>query len=276
VITITAAAFTSAGDAVGYTTTDVDTEAATGTISISIPDFTPALTDVNVAAIKGEPILVSVPIAAVGNGAPSDHTATVSAAQFGTVTNVTLDATALAITFDYAPTAEGTDNLTVTLTDGDGSAGPATAAIAVGDKAPVLQDVSTSTVQPGAINIEVPILSLGDGTLPEHSVAVSGVEWGNVTDLKLREEDDGGNNLLNVLVTYLPTGFAAVDQFNVEVTDADGSVGTSVVTVSISADAVTQVEQSSLPGKQGKALSPLSLGAFLIGLPFLRRLRRKR
>ncbi len=128
-ITIAASAFTSAGDAVGYTITDADGEAATGTISLSIPDVVPTLTAASQTISAPGATTVSLPFTA-GNGAASDHSVSVSTPQFGTVSNPTVNGTAGTVDFTYTPDGfAGPDVLTVDLTDGDGSAASNTATI---------------------------------------------------------------------------------------------------------------------------------------------------
>ncbi|KAA3630733.1 MAG: hypothetical protein DWQ08_05825 [Proteobacteria bacterium] len=128
-ITIAASTFTSAGDAVGYTITDADGEAATGTISLSIPDVAPTLTAASQTISAPAATTISLPFSA-GNGAASDHSVSVSTPQFGTVANPTVNGTAGTVDFTYTPDGfAGPDVLTVNLTDGDGSVASATATI---------------------------------------------------------------------------------------------------------------------------------------------------
>ncbi|MFW2405171.1 MAG: hypothetical protein ACN4GT_10420, partial [Gammaproteobacteria bacterium] len=131
IITITASSFTSAGDTVDYTITDVDAEMATGTISVTIPDVVPTVSSVSETLTFGGAAPITVPFTP-GNGAVADHTLTISQPQLGQVENVEVDGAAGEITFDYTPSGfAGTDVLTIQLTDGDGSVGSGSATLTI-------------------------------------------------------------------------------------------------------------------------------------------------
>jgi hypothetical protein len=123
VITIQAVSFASDGDTFAYTITDSDDEESTGTISVVITDVSPAVSSVGQIVAEKAPVTVTVPFI-LGNGAVGDHTATMTAPQFGTITDVQVNTQPDTVTFDYtADGTEGTDVITLTLTDGDGSEG---------------------------------------------------------------------------------------------------------------------------------------------------------
>ncbi|MGI9343729.1 MAG: hypothetical protein ACR2QV_12900, partial [Gammaproteobacteria bacterium] len=120
----------------------------------------------------------------------------------------------------------------------------------------------------GANAVSVPV-QLGDGTVAQHTAAVTGAQWGTVADVEISPAGT------EITFTYTPNGFAATDALTVQLTDLNGDVGSGTATLTISGAAVTVPPQDSLPGKTS-SLSPLSLGALLAGIPLLRRLRRKR
>lgn len=270
-ITLTAATFTSAGDAVGYTITDADGEADTGTISLTIPDVTPQVADVAETIAVGDSATITVAVQP-GNGAPGDHMVSVSQAQFGTVTNVALSAGGTEVSFDYEATGFGTDALTVSLSDGDGSIGAGTASIIVPDRVPTVQNVAADIVVAGATTITV-ACQLGDGAAGEHVASVSSAEWGSVDEESIELNAAG----TEISFDYTPSGFGATDVLTVGLTDADGSTGSGTATLTIKGDAVTIAKQDSLPGTdQGNALGPVGLGALLLAIPLLRSRRRRR
>lgn len=268
VITITAVAFTSAGDTVGYTITDVDTEADTGTIGVSIPDVIPTVQDVQETVDSGGSQTITVGYQ-LGNGALSDHTETVSQPQFGTVTDVMLDAANSQVSFVYTPTDVGIEMLTVDLRDGDGSIGTGTVTITIPDDVPQVQSVTQTIAFAGGTEIAVASV-LGTGDASAHTVSVTGAQWGQVSDVAL---DDTGSP---ITFTYTPAGFAATDVLTISLTDANGDVGNGTATLTITGAAVTIPPQDSLPGTGGStALSPATLG-LLLSIPMLLRGRRRR
>jgi hypothetical protein len=150
-ITIQATAFTSAGDAVGYTITDADGETDTGTISLAIPDVVPQVSDVSSTINVPGTFTISLGYT-LGNGAASDHTITVSTPQIGTVENAAIDTIAGTVSFDYTPAgAAGPEVLTVDLTDGNGSIGSGTATITMVDAAVTIPLQDTPPGQSSAI-----------------------------------------------------------------------------------------------------------------------------
>ena len=127
----TATTFTSAGDAISYTITDRDDESDTGTIAVSIPDVAPTVANDSQTVMVPGPVEIAVPFTP-GNGAADDHSADVTGAQWGSVSNIEVNGTTAEIEFTYSPTGFGTtDVLTVSLTDGDGSVGSGTASITI-------------------------------------------------------------------------------------------------------------------------------------------------
>jgi len=151
-ITITATAFTSAGDAVGYTITDADGEADTGTIAVSIPDVAPQVP--NIAAAIDTPGAVDASITVdLGNGASADHTLAYSPPQWGTIADFEVSdgpgATQATAEFTYQPTGfAATEVITIEVRDGDGSVGTGTI---------------TAVISGNAVTIETQDSLAGDG-----------------------------------------------------------------------------------------------------------------
>jgi len=166
IITITAATFTSAGDAVGYTIVDADTEEATGTINVTIPNVTPQVANVTQTITVPGPTQLSAAYQ-LGNGTANDHTATASAAQWGTVSGVEIDSTTGTIDFDYTPTGFAEiDTFTIDMTDGDGSVGSGTVTVTISGDAVTIEKQDSlpgngNAVGPaslGALLLGIPLL----------------------------------------------------------------------------------------------------------------------
>ncbi|MGI9344158.1 MAG: hypothetical protein ACR2QV_15105 [Gammaproteobacteria bacterium] len=233
-ITLTATAFTSAGDVVPYTITDTDTEADSGMIMVDIPDVAPVIDNVAQTISSRDTMSVSVPVTQVGNGAPADHMISVSQPQLGTVSNVALTPAADAITFDYLANAAGIDALTVQLTDGDGSVGSATATVTVPDELPQVQDASETLIAGNSVTVSL-ASQLGNGTVADHTVTVSGAQFGTVSGETLNAAGDA------ITFDYTSNGTTGNESLTVELTDVDGDMASGTATVMVVTDLVPQV-----------------------------------
>jgi len=207
---------TSGRDTFGYTVTDGNGNAATGTVTVVVR---PVAVDDLASVDAGRTVTVPAP-GVLGNDVGTGLTAAVTAApQHGTVT-IAPDGT-----FTYAPEDgfSGTDTLSYTVTDRDGGTATATVTVTVAPRA-----VDDAYETPADTTLVVPargVLANDLGTrltvtsvgTPAHGTATVGA--------------DGA-------LRYVPdAGTSGTDRFTYQVTDASGRTATATVTVLVGARA---------------------------------------
>jgi len=141
--TITDPAFFAGTDSFVYTITDDDGETDSGTVTITVPDAAPSISVWSIAADqdRASPAFAVGQFISYGNGAPADHTVSVSAqASNGTCTVSPADATGSLV---YVPDAgfTGADSCDVTVSDGDGDSATSTVDITVAPTSEVQPDI---------------------------------------------------------------------------------------------------------------------------------------
>ncbi|MEZ5564791.1 MAG: Ig-like domain-containing protein [Gammaproteobacteria bacterium] len=130
------ATFFAGTDQFDYVITDGDPgtpETATGTVTVTIADATPALADLSVTTTAGLPSSPRALTVTAGNGALAQHTFAVTTNGAGG--SCSLNSSNTAVTYTPNTGFTGADSCVITVTDGDGSTATGTTTVMV-DAAP--------------------------------------------------------------------------------------------------------------------------------------------
>ncbi|WP_415407785.1 PKD domain-containing protein [Sulfurovum sp. CS9] len=219
--------------------TEINEHYQNGLLGNSFEDLNPPANQPPTAdAGPNKTVEVNKPVTITGSG--SDTDGTIASYEWKKGTTVV----ATTASFDYTPTAVGTDTLTLTVTDNDGATGTdsMTVTVTAAPNTPPTADAGPNKT----VEVNKPVTITGSGSDTDGTIA--SYEW-----------KKGGTVLATTAsFVYTPTA-VGTDTLTLTVTDDDGATGTDSMDVAVTAVPNTPPTANAGPDKTVEVNQPVTI-----------------